>query len=111
MLLKEGECVLCDTQEECVELASMLHEDGYYMLAGFGPCYPFALKSDTAGFRWAIGEKFPCCIARITPDQADTLLDSGTLSDASGVNMHTWYTFSEWSMKDGVSLPSVDDLI
>lgn len=111
MLLKRGECILCDTQEECLELANMLHAAGYSMLGKFGSVLQFALLPETAGFRWMIGEEFPHCIARIPTDMAHTLLENGTLSDANGVNEHTWYTFQEWLMKDDALLPNIDDLI
>ncbi len=111
MLLERGECVLCDTDEEREELARMLHAAGYYMLEQFGTIPQYALTDDTVGFRWALGEEFPRCIARICSDQAQTLLDNGTLSDADGVNEHVWYTFQEWLMKDDTPLPNIDDLI
>ena len=113
MILKQGECVLCKTSDECVELARILEDFGYRMFAPrFGTISQVEKESrDTRGFRWCLDEKYPNCIARIGQDMAEELLTDGTLTDCSGTNKHAWSYFQDWLTAIGGGVPDLDDLV
>lgn len=96
MILQEAECVLCENLEELRVAAEILQNDGYKMYtSSFGEIIKNVTPSHY-GWRWVVGCEFPHCIAAMSSKMADDVKKRGTVSDAAGVNPHTWISFQEF---------------
>ncbi len=100
MLLHEGECVICDSEEETLELAVVLEDAGFKMFEShFGTitqCSKDKNQPDRQGWRWFIHHPYPNCIAGMDAKMCDEVETTGELTDGEGRNPHTWISFSEF---------------
>lgn len=113
MIIKEGECILCDSHESYVELIGLLLHEGYRLWNEQALSdYPHR-----AGVRWTPGDgPFPNCFCYTPEEVRDELLTYGkikkhTFTDA-GINYHvSLFAGDEQTMRANQDLTYVEDLI
>lgn len=112
MLLNKGEAILCNNQEETIQMAQVLEGAGYKMFHNQWSSIVDVVKdcdsSFRCGFRWLPGHTFPMCVATVSKDLKEELLETGKITCDEDVSEFSWRWAEDFLGKTHVN---VEDLL
>ena len=112
MILNAGEAILCENKNETLMMAQVLEDAGYKMFHNqWSSIVSVVQDCDSGfrcGFRWLPGHTFPMCVATVSEDLREELLETGKITCDEDVSEFAWRWASE--LLKGVAV-SVEDLI